>query len=261
MMSEPAVTVSVAPADLAQASAVSHVARTLDAPEIIEYWKSAPYLLNFMRHYSLKRLLEDQADAPSADAPRRHPGRRTDHARSRRHRRLRSRWSPANGRMRAIMDDVFGQQPRTKSLDSCRHALLRRRAIRAPLTKALIFSVLVHGARRHRGPRCPTKPNGGWAPANPADAISSSIACAPCSSGRIRGASLVCATLLLIYPSPTLAELADPLAVFAETRDSLVTGGHARRHRAIVSSPPLDASAARRSIAGCRTAPNGPPRP
>jgi len=36
MMSEPVITVSVDPADLAQASALSQVARTLDAPEIIE---------------------------------------------------------------------------------------------------------------------------------------------------------------------------------------------------------------------------------
>ena len=46
MMAEPPIAVSVAPADLAQAAAVSNVARALDAPEIIEYWKSAPYLLN-----------------------------------------------------------------------------------------------------------------------------------------------------------------------------------------------------------------------
>jgi hypothetical protein len=66
MMDEPPIAVSVAPADLAQAAAVSNVARALDALEIVEYWKSAPYLLNFMRHYSLKRLLETQMDAPSA---------------------------------------------------------------------------------------------------------------------------------------------------------------------------------------------------
>src|SRR3546814_13037004 len=66
MVSEPPLDVRVDPGDLAPASAVSQVARALDAPEIVEYWKSAPYLLNFMRHYSLKRLLEQQASAPSA---------------------------------------------------------------------------------------------------------------------------------------------------------------------------------------------------
>ena len=42
MLAEPRTTVSIAPADLAQAAEISNVARVLDAPEIIEYWKSAP---------------------------------------------------------------------------------------------------------------------------------------------------------------------------------------------------------------------------
>ncbi|WP_198033215.1 hypothetical protein [Methylosinus sp. PW1] len=108
MMSEPPITVSIAPADLAQASAVSQVARTLDAPEIIEYWKSSPYLLNFMRHYSLKRLLEDQIDAPSAVLRTAIQAARPamlDHDAIDAYAPL----DPANGRMRAIMDDIFGQ--------------------------------------------------------------------------------------------------------------------------------------------------------
>ena len=81
MMGEPPIAVSVAPADLAQAAAVSNVARALDAPEIIEYWKSAPYLLNFMRHYSLKRLLK-RSRRTFRYAPRRAPGRPAGNARS-----------------------------------------------------------------------------------------------------------------------------------------------------------------------------------
>ncbi|MGL1180850.1 hypothetical protein ACSTLD_24250, partial [Vibrio parahaemolyticus] len=90
-----------------QASAVSQVARTLDAPEIIEYWKSSPYLLNFMRHYSLKRLLEDQANAPSAALRTAIQAARPamlDHDAIDAYAPL----DPANGRMRAIMDDIFG---------------------------------------------------------------------------------------------------------------------------------------------------------
>ena len=77
-------------------------------PEIIEYWKSAPYLLNFMRDYGLKRLLEGDGQSPSAalrDAIARRPA---SDARSLRPRRAMRRSSPANGRMRAIMDDIFG---------------------------------------------------------------------------------------------------------------------------------------------------------
>ena len=44
--------------DLREARAVAHVARLASAPGIVEYWKSAPYLLNFMREYKLRdRLL------------------------------------------------------------------------------------------------------------------------------------------------------------------------------------------------------------
>jgi hypothetical protein len=106
MMSEPAITVSVAPADLAQASALSQVSRTLDAPEIIKYRKSAPYLLNFMRHYSLKQLLTNEAEAPSATLRRAiqaaRPTMLDDDAID--------AYAPLDGRMRAIMDDIFGQR-------------------------------------------------------------------------------------------------------------------------------------------------------
>jgi hypothetical protein len=75
-------------------------------PEIVEYCKSAPYLLNFMRHYSLKRLREAQMDAPSAairDALLAARPAMPDRAARDAYAAL----EPANGRMRAIMDDIF----------------------------------------------------------------------------------------------------------------------------------------------------------
>lgn len=50
--------------DLAQYLAVDRVARRLDAPDALEYWKSAPYLLNFMEDYKLKRKFVDALDDP-----------------------------------------------------------------------------------------------------------------------------------------------------------------------------------------------------
>ncbi len=38
------------------------VARALDQPDVVEYWKSAPYLVNFMENYQLKRALQQQID-------------------------------------------------------------------------------------------------------------------------------------------------------------------------------------------------------
>jgi len=44
--------------DLKEAKAVSHVAELVSAPGIVEYWKSSPYLLNFMRGYKLRERLQ-----------------------------------------------------------------------------------------------------------------------------------------------------------------------------------------------------------
>ena len=116
MMVEPRVTLSMALADRAQVAEILDVARVLDAPEIIKYWKSAPYLLNFMRHYSLKRLLEEQMDVPSAtlrDAILAARPAMLDREALNAYAPL----DPTNGRMRAILDDIFGGQPRTEPLD------------------------------------------------------------------------------------------------------------------------------------------------
>ena len=51
--------------DLRAALAIDHLARALDAPDIVEYWKSGPYLLSFMKDYVLKQKLREQASAPT----------------------------------------------------------------------------------------------------------------------------------------------------------------------------------------------------
>jgi hypothetical protein len=51
--------------DLRTALALDRVARALDAPDIVEYWKSGPYLLSFMRDYVLKQKLREQARTPN----------------------------------------------------------------------------------------------------------------------------------------------------------------------------------------------------
>ncbi len=51
--------------DLQAAIALDRLARALDAPDIVEYWKSGPYLLSFMRDYVLKQKLREQANLPN----------------------------------------------------------------------------------------------------------------------------------------------------------------------------------------------------
>ena len=53
------------PADLQQAATVDAVAICVKARDSIEYWKSAPYLINFLKHYELRRKMDDQLSVPS----------------------------------------------------------------------------------------------------------------------------------------------------------------------------------------------------
>ena len=53
------------PADLRHAATVAEVATCVKAGETIEYWKSAPYLINFLKHYELRHKLDAQLTAPS----------------------------------------------------------------------------------------------------------------------------------------------------------------------------------------------------
>jgi hypothetical protein len=53
------------PADLQHAATVDAVAICVKAGEPIEYWKSAPYLINFLKHYELRHKLDAQLNAPS----------------------------------------------------------------------------------------------------------------------------------------------------------------------------------------------------
>ena len=42
---------------------LQRVASALDQPQVVEYWKSAPFLLNFMRQYKLKEKFREQAES------------------------------------------------------------------------------------------------------------------------------------------------------------------------------------------------------
>ena len=64
MMRDVDVPVTIEPADLIEARAVACVADAADAPGTVEYWKSAPYLLSFLRDYKLGQRLDQLKDAP-----------------------------------------------------------------------------------------------------------------------------------------------------------------------------------------------------
>ena len=60
-------TPSLEPDDLRQAAVIDRVAAAVQAHDPIEYWKSAPYLLNVMRRYSLKDRFMALRDNPPGD--------------------------------------------------------------------------------------------------------------------------------------------------------------------------------------------------
>lgn len=58
------VSAPLTPRDVRGYLALQELARLLDEPDTVEYWKSAPYLLNFMEGYRFKTRLKDGAASP-----------------------------------------------------------------------------------------------------------------------------------------------------------------------------------------------------
>ena len=58
MLKEPYVPVSVAPEDIRSYLRLGDLAQVVKHHDPTEYWKSAPYLVNFMEHYKLKQAIE-----------------------------------------------------------------------------------------------------------------------------------------------------------------------------------------------------------
>lgn len=65
MLTEIDRTAPMKPEDLQHAAMVDAVAVCVQAREPIEYWKSAPYLINFLKHYELRQKLDAQLNEPS----------------------------------------------------------------------------------------------------------------------------------------------------------------------------------------------------
>lgn len=53
--------------DIEQYLALQQIARLVDHDDVMEYWKSAPYLLNFMEDYDLKRKVNSAVDSEKQD--------------------------------------------------------------------------------------------------------------------------------------------------------------------------------------------------
>lgn len=222
MVREVPMIVRVESADLVHASLVSRVAKIVDAPDITEYWKSAPYLLNFMRDYALKRQLKEaltRSNPAVVEALRAARPAMLDRERIDSYEPL----EMANGRMRALSDDVFAN-----GLDQ--HLWLPpalpyygAEATSAPLTKSLVFSswsmvpdaiaaLLSYEAERRALGEAPS----GDKHARYFD-TQRSRPLQFSTSERLSGLR----ALLLVCPSPTLASAVDPYRDFTRAEHNL----------------------------------------
>lgn len=79
------------------------VAETVDHPDVIEYWKSAPYLLNFMESYQFKQRFKDNCDSEDlVECLLRDPSVLLKWADVHRYRPL----DPSNARLRWLLDET-----------------------------------------------------------------------------------------------------------------------------------------------------------
>ena len=229
MLEEPDVPVTVAPEDLRAYLRLGDLARVVKHHDPIEYWKSAPYLVNFMENYKLKKLIvEAVARGEFVEGELLDPG---PGLLSWEDVESYQRVDPQNGRLRWMIDDLEGCRafellwvpPSIRYYDtgSVYESSEARR-----FTKRLIFSgwrvvpkvvssLISFEAERHayasreHGYSVEYGRRGGQrltfrtsertaAEARPGEAL-----------GARRAASMT--TFLLVWPSLSLAELGDPL--------------------------------------------------
>jgi len=205
--------------DVRSFAMVDRLSRRLSANDPTDYWKSAPYLLNFMENYQLKHALKSAiavdggvglADAIEPDLLLAREVLETYRA-----------LDPGNARLRGVADDLLGSEAwrllwMPPSLPYYEPGGAFANPVAQSLTKRLIFSswavvppavsaILSYEAERQmmhsRDPEARNNEDG---------------------RGRLRGLLTLrrvdgepagMSTFGLIYPSPSLAELGDPIAV------------------------------------------------
>ncbi len=206
--------------DLLQFAGVSRIADAAGEHAPVDYWKSAPYLLNFMHDYALKRALKDEETARRphlVDAVR---GARKCRLSRRRVADFRA-LDPANGRMRALLEDMLGENLHEHLwIPPSLPYYLVDSGGRSKLTKALVFAswtmvpdsiaaLVSYEAERRMGLKnvLPTY----FTPRGPRPLNFQVVDDRP---ARLR-------QLNLLYPSPLLGEVADPLAICASRSEPL----------------------------------------
>lgn len=223
MLAEPSCFAPIKPEDLRQARLVDSLSRAVSAPDALEYWKSSPYALSFLRHYKLRELLMKKAECPPPevlDAL----GRDADSLLERKRLDGYGELDPSNARMRCLFSDTLDRglwkllwmppsMPYSEPGGFFRDA--------EDATKVLVFSswslvpdaiatvcsyeaerrmVVKFGGRRRLGRE------------NLHSEVHPLLQFGQETGGRLTGMN----ALVRLYPSPSLATLVDPLALTIE---------------------------------------------
>lgn len=210
MLSElPPLTDTPSADDLLGYVAMDRIARSVDAPMSVDYWKSAPYFLNFMDgykiHHAIKTRLAEDAEPLDLDgAP----------LIGRNRVRRRKPIPPGNARLRRLQDETVGSGMwkllwLPASMPYCERGGVFADVDPTTTTKRLIFSswaaapssiaaLLSHEANRNLL---------GEARAGDAEATNLQRLRYTTTSNRAEGMT----TLALFTPIPALAQLTDPL--------------------------------------------------
>ena len=216
MLSESRDKPALRPDDLHEAVLSDKIASVIGARDIIEYWKSSPYLINFLRRYEFRRKLEEQCLEPGDElisALNANTNRllRKDDIQSY------NKVSPSNPRMRRLFSLTIDQglwkilwipPSMPYSTPEGPYADVRE------VTKYLAFSawnvvpdaiatLCSYEAERKMLSELPKK----FRHDKLYEELRPLLRYARNADGRLAGMSV----LILLYPSPTLADLVDPL--------------------------------------------------
>ena len=237
MLTEPDVPASVAPEDLRSYLRFGDIARVAGYHDPIEYWKSAPYLINFMERYKLKQAVEQAAEAGRFihnGLLERGPG-LLSWEEVERYRAI----DPQNGRLRWLLEDLHGSRAFEilwvpPSIRYYETGSVYESEDAHRFTKRLIFSgwVIVpkvvsslvsfeaerraYRDRDHEYTAQYRQRGGGRLTFRTTDRTAADSRSGEAAGDR-RAASMT--TLLLCWPSITLARLGDPLQLGSATRD------------------------------------------
>lgn len=236
MLSEvPQTSVDLQTNDLSSYVALARVAKALKHHDIVEYWKSAPYILNFMDNYALKQDFAANVDGKRSDlAIVQALANAPDALLSWNDVESYLRLDPGNARLRGLTAETIGAEMwrllwMPPSLPY--YGLSGPFGNLKSLTKRLVFSswqvvpkvvasLLSYEAERLMFGALAAdeeRPNSQVARAKRRPLLRFSR-----SDGRLTGLPL----FSLLYPSVTLAQEADPLSIFREsTTDEFVIAG------------------------------------